>query len=198
MTLFRAVVGGGDLRPVFRRDHFVMRVPTMHDYPAWSALREKSRNFLQPWEPLWPHDDLTRAGFRRRIRRYHRDMREEQGYAFFIFRTEDDQLVGGITLSNVRHGVTQSCTLGYWMGEPFAGQGYMRQAVNVIVDYVFGTLKLHRIEAASMPQNQRSVSLLEKAGFTREGFARRYLLINGDWRDHVLYALIAEDWHGSS
>ena len=95
------------------------------DFENWRELRAESRAFLKPWEPRWPADDLTRAGFRRRLLRQDRDRLEDQAYAFLLFREEDHALLGGLTLGNVRRGVAQCGTLGYWMGEPFAGQGYM-------------------------------------------------------------------------
>ena len=192
MTLFRAVVGG-DPGPVLKSRRLKLRAPELTDHAAWAELREESRAFLKPWEPSWPADDLTRPAFKRRVKRYQREIRDDAGYPFFLFRQEDDRLVGGITLSNVRRGVTQSCSLGYWMGERYAGRGYMGEAVRAVIPFVFDHLRLHRLEAASMPSNARSLALLEKAGFTREGFARQYLLIDGRWQDHVLFGLVADD-----
>jgi [ribosomal protein S5]-alanine N-acetyltransferase len=190
VSLFRSVLG--DPGPVLRRGGVMLRMPAMQDFAAWTTLRGESRAFLQPWEPEWPHDDLIKSAFRRRIRRYQRELREEIAYSFLLFRAADDQLLGGLTLTNVRRGAAQCCTLGYWMGEPYAGKGYMSSAVAAIIDYVFRELKLHRIEAASMPHNQRSIALLEKAGFMREGYARSYLMINGVWSDHLLFGRLAQ------
>ncbi len=120
-------------------------------------------------------------------------MREDMGYALFVYDAQSDALVGGLTLCNVRRGVTQSCTLGYWVGVKFAKQGYMTAAVRAIVPFVFDSLELHRLEAACLPTNTASMRLLERVGFKREGLARRYLRINGEWRDHVLYALLETD-----
>lgn len=170
-----------------------LRTPNLADYAQWAELRAESRSFLTPWEPTWPRDDLTRTAFRRRIRRYQRDMREDEGFAFFLFRREDDRLLGGLTLAHVKRGVAQSCSLGYWMGKPFAGRGHMTAAVRLLIPFVFEALKLHRIEAACLPENERSVRLLKRVGFRQEGYARRYLCINGAWRDHLLFALVAGD-----
>ncbi len=191
MALFRAVTR--PVGPVLSGRRIVLRVPQMADWLAWASLRDESRRFLSPWEPTWPADDLTRPAFKRRVKRYHREFRDEVGLPLFLVRHDDDQLIGGLTLSNIRRGVTQSCSLGYWMGERFAGQGYMSEAVRLVIPHVFETMKLHRLEAATMPTNQRSIALLEKAGFQREGFARQYLFIDGHWRDHVLFALLAAD-----
>ncbi|WP_181699299.1 GNAT family N-acetyltransferase [Chthonobacter albigriseus] len=191
MTLLRVVVG--DTGPTLRGEQVFLRAPQITDYVAWAELRETSRGFLKPWEPSWPADDLTRTAFKHRVKRYHREIREDLGYTFFVFRSDTDQLMGGVTLSNVRRGVTQTASLGYWMGERHAGKGHMTDAVRTLLPHAFDTLRLHRIEAASMPHNDRSIHLLEKVGFRREGFARRYLLIDGRWQDHVLFAVLADD-----
>lgn len=174
----------------------VLRMPETRDYPEWSALRSMSRAHLEPWEPQWAADELTRSSFRRRLRRYQWEMQEDLGYAFLIFRREDRHLIGGVTLSNVRRGVSQASSIGYWMGRPFAGQGYMTDAVRTVSDYAFDTLALHRLEAACIPSNVASIRVLERAGFEREGLARRYLKINGAWQDHLLFALLATDRNG--
>lgn len=171
----------------------LLRTPEADDFPQWSALREKSRTFLTPWEPVWPTDDLTRGGFRRRLRRYAHDIETDQAYPFLIFRLSDHVLLGGITLSNVRRGIVQSGMLGYWIGAPHAGQGHMRAAIRVLLPFLFGHLSLHRIEAACLPDNIPSIRLLEGAGFQREGLARQYLCINGQWQDHLLYGRLKDD-----
>lgn len=192
MALLRAA-SPSDFGPVIESERVILRTPQMSDYPAWAELRASSREFLMPWEPLWATDELSRASFRRRVRHYLRDLREDVGYALFIYATATDQLVGGLTLCNVRRGVTQSCTLGYWVGEAYANQGYMTAAVRAVVPFVFDSLELHRLEAACLPTNTASIRLLEKTGFKREGLARRYLRINGAWQDHLLYALLDSD-----
>ena len=163
------------------------------DFAAWAALREASRAHLTPFEPLWPGDELKKGAYRRRLRHYQRELREDLGYAFGVFQSAGDGLVGGISLSNVRRGVTQTASLGYWLGAPHTRQGYMADAVAAIVPYAFYGLRLHRIEAATLPENAASIRVLERNGFVREGFARRYLKINGAWRDHVLFGIVVED-----
>src|SRR5262245_23850436 len=165
----------------------------MSDYDAWAELRAASRAFLEPWEPLWPSDDLTRPAFRRRIRRYAEEIHTDSAYPMFVFRQKDEALLGGLTLGLVRRGVAQACTLGYWMGERHAGRGIMTAAVTIANRFAFQDLGLRRIEAACLPTNQASIRLLEKAGFIREGYARRYLCIAGAWQDHVLYARLKDD-----
>ena len=194
MALLRAA-SPSDLGPVIESDVVMLRMPQMSDYPAWAELRAQSRDFLTPWEPLWATDELSRASFRRRVRHYLRDLREDVGYALFIFAAASGDLVGGLTLCNVRRGVTQSCTLGYWVGARYTRQGYMTAAVRAVVPFVFDQLELHRLEAACLPTNAASIRLLEKTGFKREGLARSYLRINGVWQDHLLYALLDTDTH---
>jgi ribosomal-protein-alanine N-acetyltransferase len=165
----------------------------MGDYAAWAELRAMSRDHLTPWEPVWQRDELTRSAFRRRMRHYQRESREDLGYAFLIFSDSDDHLIGGLTLSNVRRGVTQAAVVGYWLGKPYVGRGHMTEAVRAAVGFAFDTLHLHRLEAATMPNNIPSIRVLEHNGFRREGFARRLLKINGAWEDHVLHALLADE-----
>src|ERR1700750_1842715 len=150
MAFFRTV-GSSDLMPAITGDGVVLRAPQMSDCAEWAALREASRDFLTPWEPTWPADDLTRASFRRRIRRYSEDQRNDLAYAFFIFRKHDDVLLGGLTLPNIRRGCAQAASLGYWIGALFARQGHMTTAVNAIVPFAFGALRLHRIQTACTP-----------------------------------------------
>ena len=192
MAFFRTVSFSEPL-PLVEGSGVYLRAPQMADFPEWAALREASRAFLSPWEPTWPHDDLTRSAFRRRLKRYAEDLRSDQAYPFFLFRKEDNVLVGGLTLANIRRGVAQAGSLGYWMGERHAGCGHMAAAVMALIPFSFGTLRLHRLEAACIPTNVASIRLLEKTGFTREGFAREYLCINGTWQDHLLYALLKDD-----
>ena len=173
-----------------------LRAPAMADFSQWADLREHSRAYLTPWEPIWPSDDLTRTGFRRRLRRYAEDAAADRAYPFLVFRESDDVLVGGVTLANVRRGIVQAGTVGYWVGQPYAGQGVMTAALRVLLPSLFGELNLHRIEAACIPTNLASVRVLEKCGFTREGLARRYLCINGVWQDHFLYGMLHEDFRG--
>lgn len=175
-----------------RGEGFHLRPPEMDDFPAWARLRAASRAFLTPWEPVWPSDDLTRGAFRQRLRRYRQEIADDLSYPFFLFR-DDGALLGGLTLGQVRRGVSQTATLGYWMGEAHARQGHMSRAVCAATGFAFGELRLHRVEAACVPENEASRRLLEKVGFQYEGMARAYLRIDGSWRDHRLYALLETD-----
>lgn len=170
-----------------------LRPPKAADYAEWAAVRAASREFLQPWEPVWNRDDLTRPAYRRRLDAWRRDMDQGQTYPFFVFSRQTGGLTGGITLSGVRRGVAQTATVGYWSGVHTARQGHTLAAVKAVSRFAFSTLALSRLEAACLPSNQASAALLLKAGFVEEGFARAYLKINGEWRDHRLFGLLSRE-----
>ncbi len=182
-----------DVLPPIQGRKVELRAPEMRDFEAWAAVRSASHEFLRPWEPTWPPNDLTRLAFRTRLKRYSQDVRADAAYPFFIFRQSDGALVGGLTLGQIRRGVAQTASLGYWMGQAYAGQGYMSDAVRAMLPYAFNGLRLRRVEAACLPENDASIRLLERVGFIREGYARSYLCIAGAWRDHLLYAILADD-----
>lgn len=177
-----------------RGPRLTLRLPQMGDYDAWYSLRHSSRDFLRPFEPRWTEADLTRRVFSMRVKRARQEAEEGSDYSFFIFLNggAHETLVGGITLSNVRRRAAQFVNLGYWMGQQYAGKGIMSEAVGASLPFVFDTLELHRIHAAFLPTNMASRRVLEKNGFAEEGFAERYLQINGRWEDHVLFGLHKE------
>jgi ribosomal-protein-alanine N-acetyltransferase len=182
--------------PVLVGTRVTLRLPGRGDYHEWAALRGESRAFLEPWEPRWSPDELDRSTWRSRISRYREDFAHGSALPFFLFENSGGKLAGGITLGNIRHGVAQSGQIGYWIGERYAGKGLMLEGLQLLVGHAFQTLRLHRVEAACIPDNRRSIRVLEKAGFQREGLLRSYLRINGVWQDHYLYALIATDVRG--
>src|SRR5262249_31667854 len=156
------------------------------DWRAWSELRAASRAFLEPWEPVWPPDALSRLSYRRRLDQAIDELKSESGYPLHILRRSDGQLLGGVTMSNVRRGVAQSATLGYWTAEPVARKAHMTEALECLSVFAFDRLGLHRLEAACLPSNEASRRVLQKVGFQQEGYARGYLQINGQWHDHLL------------
>ncbi len=176
--------------PIVKGRGVTLRSPRASDHEAWAGLRQASYAWLQPWEPIWPEDDLTRPAFKRRLSIYGREMEAGNAWPFFIFADSDQSLVGAITLSNIRRGVAETGTLGYWIGQRFAGQGLGTAAVRAMVGYAFDELKLHRVEAACVPDNAASRRVLEKTGFELEGQARAYLKINGAWADHLLFGVV--------
>src|SRR5258708_6352044 len=150
-------------------------------------IRRPPRSTLFPYTTLF----RSRSAFRRRLRRYAEDQRADSSYAFFLFRKSDHALVGGLTLANIRRGVAQAGSLGYWTGEPFARRGLMSGAVSALVPFAFSSLRLHRIEAACIPTNAASIRVVGRSSFVREGYAREYLCINGMWQDHLLFARLS-------
>ena len=167
--------------------------PAARHYEAWSLLREASRQHLEPFEPEWAPDELSRGAFRRRLKRYRRDRWYGTGAAYLVERIADGALLGGVTLTNIRRGVTQSASVGYWIGLPYVRQGYASEALSAVLRYAFDDLELNRLEAACMPKNRASMGVLERAGFRHEGLARRYLMIRGTFEDHLLFARLRND-----
>lgn len=179
---------------IIETERLVLVTPAMSHYEAWAALRSKSQDFLTPYEPTWPRDDLTKTAFRRRVKRYQRSERGRNGFAYLIFDNRNNTLIGGITVSRILRGVAQTCSIGYWTGEPFIGQGYMTEAVVGLLPEIFVEQGFHRLEAACLPHNSASIRVLEKCGFQREGYARGYLKIDGKWQDHFLFAMLEGDF----
>ncbi len=194
----RLLGSGHPTPPAIRLDDALvsLRPPVPQDWHEWAALRQASRAFLTPWEPAWPADTLTRDSFLRRLRRQAIEWHNDQGYAFLTFDAATGRMIGGIGLVNVRRGVAQMATLGYWVGAAYARRGYTGAAVRLVVGFAFRRLNLHRVEASCLPTNEASRALLLKLGFAHEGYARGYLKINGAWRDHLIFGLVRDDWAG--
>jgi ribosomal-protein-alanine N-acetyltransferase len=179
-------------------ERLTLRPPIHADYREWSALRHASRDYLTPWEPSWAPDHLSRKSFTNRVYWAQRSISNGSAFPLFLIRRADEVLLGAITLDNIRRGPAQAGTLGYWTGQSFARQGYMREAIGAMVHHAFQRLDLSRIEAACLPKNAASRGLLESSGFKYEGVAQSYLQINGRWRTHVLYAALRSDRRGKT
>ncbi len=177
-------------------ERLTLRQPVLSDFRNWSSLRRQSQEFLTPWEPVWSGDHLSRKGFANRVYWAQRSISNGAAVPLFLIRREDQALLGAITLDTIRRGPAQAGSLGYWIGQPYARQGYMFEAIKGMVHYAFERLDLSRVEAACLPENAASRSLLEKSGFKYEGVAQSYLQIDGRWRTHVLYAALRLDRRG--
>lgn len=177
-------------------ERLTLRLPVHGDWQDWAGLRAESAEFLTPWEPVWSADHLSRRAFTNRVYWAQRAWGQGTALAVMMFRREDGRIVGAITLDHIRRGPAQAGTLGYWIGQPFARQGYMREAILAMGHYAFHDLDLSRIDAACLPENIASRGVLEKCGFKYEGVAQSYLQINGRWRNHVLYASLRSDRRG--
>ena len=181
---------------ILETERLILRLPEANDFVVWEALRRASADFLEPWEPVRDAAYLTRRSFQNRVVWAKRMARDHRALNMLIFRRDDDQLVGGITLDNIQGGVSKSCTVGYWMGKDFTRQGYMAEALKASVLHTFTVLDISRIQAGCLPENAPSRALLEKSGFKYEGVAQSYLQIAGRWRNHVLYANLRRDRRG--
>lgn len=174
----------------------ILRPPQQRDFVPWARLRRESRAFLAPWEPSWSRDHLTARAFRNRVAWAERTIRQDKALPLFLIGRDNDELIGGITLSNIRREPAQAGTLGYWIGERFARRGYMAEALGALCNHAFHEMGLSRLEAACLPENTASRRLLERCRFKYEGVAQAYLQIDGRWRNHVLYAALRPDRRG--
>ena len=171
-----------------------LRPPKRRDALKWQKLRMSSKSFLVPWEPSWDASSCTRRAYLRYFKNSNYLANMDRAYSFLIFKTDDKALLGGINIGNVRRGVSQSASLGYWIGEKHSRNGYMKEALKLLIPSLFVDLTLNRIEAATLEENIASKNLLKKIGFKKEGVLRKYLKINGAWRDHILYGLLENDF----
>ncbi len=170
-----------------------IRSPQRADEPEFTSLMRASRGFHRPWASAPTDPDRFRA--------YLEDNSRPDFEAFLVCRLADDAIVGFFNISQITRGSLQSAYLGYAAGQRFAGQGYMREGIELVLRVAFTQLRLHRLEANIQPGNQASIALAQGAGFKREGFSPRYLKISGRWRDHERWALLAEQWqrrHGEA
>ena len=163
-----------------------LRAPTHADRDEFITLMYSSRAFHRPWASA-PTDD-------ERFAAYVADARRPDFEALLLCRQEDSAIIGFFNLSQITRGSLQSAYLGYAAGRKFAGQGYMRAGIQLVLRHAFLSLRLHRVEANIQPDNKASIALASGAGFRREGFSPRYLKIGGRWRDHERWAILAEDW----
>lgn len=177
-------------------ERMILRPPQHGDFRAWTTLRRESANFLQPWEPTWAPEHLTRKAFTNRVYWAQRAMANGTALPLFLIHQDSDQLLGAITLDNIRRGPAQDGTLGYWVGAAHARQGYMREGIIALTHYAFTSLDLSRMTAACLPENLPSRGCLESSGFKYEGVAQSFLQIAGRWRNHVLYANLRSDRRG--
>jgi ribosomal-protein-alanine N-acetyltransferase len=178
----------------------ILRAPRATDIAELRGLLIRNAEHLRPWSPS-PPPGTNPAGFTelgRSIARHRRDWKAGSGYVFVMqLRVPREPLVGRIALTSVTRGPFQSAQLGYWMDAGHVRRGLMSEAVDATLGFAFDRLGLHRLQAAVMPTNHASRSILQKRGFREEGYAERYLRIAGKWEDHVLYGLTLEEWRPS-
>ena len=163
-----------------------LRTPARTDRDEFLTLMRKSRSFHRPWATA-PTDEP-------RFDAYLADARRPDFEAMLVCRLEDQAIVGFFNLSQIARGSLQSAYLGYAVGKPYAGRGYMGEAIELVLREAFASLRLHRVEANIQPDNKASIALARRAGFRREGFSPRYLKIGGRWRDHEHWAILTDEW----
>jgi ribosomal-protein-alanine N-acetyltransferase len=167
------------------------------DFDLWRAVRERSREWLEPWEPMadpTSPDPVTDAeAFRARCGAWERQRHFDTAYGYGMF-VHEGPFIGEVSLGSVQRGPFQSAFVGYWVDAEHAGQGYVPEGVAIILRYGFEELGLHRIEAAIVPRNIASRRVMDKLGLREEGLAERFLQIRGVWEDHVRYAITSEEW----
>jgi ribosomal-protein-alanine N-acetyltransferase len=175
----------------------ILRPPQYSDWKAWADERKKNKLYLQPWEPLWSINELERSSFVKRVRMFERLSHNDQAYSFLIYKSDNEDFIGEVNISNVQRGIIQSCTIGYWIAKDCEGKGMMSESLELVKKFIFNELKLHRIEAACLPHNIPSLKLLLKNGFIKEGTARKLLKINDKWQDHTVLSFILDDFKKS-
>ena len=165
------------------------------DYPAWLEVRKRCRDWLVPWEPRSkgaPQPAEDHASFTARCAMRERERQLGSGFGFGIFY--EGRFAGEVTLSSILRGPFQNGSIGYWIDKDLAGQGLVPESVVVMLQFAFETLRLHRVEVAIIPRNAASRRVVEKLALRTEGVALGFLEINGEWEDHVRYAMTSEEW----
>lgn len=175
-----------------RGERTLLRHPTAEDADEYLDLRRRSAHFHAPWEPggapgVDPYDEDA-------YRHYLLGAQDGRRVRLLLCRRADGAILGGINLNEIVRGAFQSAYLGYWIGQPFARRGYMREGLGLMLRHAFDEHALHRLEANIRPENEASIALVKGAGFRLEGYSPRYLCIGGEWRDHQRWAILAEEW----
>lgn len=163
------------------------------DCEEWITARQETRSLLMPWEPTWSKDVLTDRAFKTRVDFFTEGAKQDLYYCFLNRLKDSNRLIGGIGLNRVNRGVEQTGVIGYWCRRDDMRNGYTIEAINRILEFSFEDLKLNRVQASCMPENIAGLKTLEKAGFQKEGLARQYLKIQGEWTDHFIFSRLASD-----
>lgn len=171
-----------------------LTTPQLEHCKQWIEVRARNQTMLTPLEPVWPKNALTPDFYAKRLKRQAREWAQDSAYPFLIFENGSHDMIGGININHVCRGAAQYASLGYWLCQNYQRKGYMSEALQIICRFSFEKISLHRLNAAVLPDNQRSINLLIRNGFTEEGRAEKYIKIHGRWRDHILFGLPIEAW----
>lgn len=172
---------------------FKLRLMSPGDFESWAYVRAMNREVLQPFEPVWAEDALDRASYMSQVKTARHEFESAMGGMMLLIHLETGEVIGGINLRNVRRGAAQMGTVGYWIAAQFGGVGRMTAAVGRMVQFGFEDVGLNRVEACCVPENHASANILLRNGFVEEGYAQKYLKINGQWRDHRLFAIVSPE-----
>ncbi len=180
--------------PALKTKHLSIRIPTTKDAVKLRDYYIRNRIHLSKWEPSRSASFYSTPWWQFRIEQIIREYSEGSAVSFVAFSPDDSEVVAVANFSNIIQGVFKSCYLGYSIGKDYEGKGLMTEFLQACLAFVYENIGLHRVMANYIPTNQRSSALLTKLGFAREGYAKKYLKIDGEWQDHVLTALLQEDW----
>lgn len=181
--------------PLIQSDRLTIRIATKEDIPLILNYYTENKTYLTPYYPVWSEDFFTQGYWLDQVEIDVYEFINDLSLKFFIFSNiNPTKIIGTANFRNFVRGSAHFCHLGYSLSETEQGKGYMTEALQAAIQYVFHTLNMHRIQANYMPFNQRSGNLLKRLGFIVEGYARDYLLINGKWQDHILTSLTNSHW----
>ncbi|MDP4668610.1 MAG: GNAT family N-acetyltransferase [Candidatus Nanopelagicales bacterium] len=181
---------------VLQNDNLVLRPLKLRDKKEWTKLRQRNQNWFQQWESTVP-DEFSdgKASFYQIVKNLRVEAKAQRSLPFVM--EIDKKIAGQITVANINYGSTRSAYIGYWIAEEFAGKGYTPLAVAMAIDHCFQILNLHRIEITIRPENLKSLRVVEKLGLRSEGLRPKYLHIDGDWRDHLVFAINKDEYNES-
>ena len=176
-----------------RSARVTLRYPHPEDQGEYVELVRVSRGFHRPWEPLRP-EGAPLAASQETFREWLMGSEDPRTERMLLCQNSDGAIVGRFHLNEIVRGAFYSAYMSYWVGAPFAGQGFMREGMELALEHAFKGVGLHRVEANIQPTNAPSIALAKRAGFRLEGYSERYLKIAGEWADHERWAMTREDW----
>ena len=181
---------------VLQQDNLVLRPLKLRDKKEWTKLRQRNQNWFREWESTVP-DEFSdgKASFYQIVKNLRVEAKAQRSLPFVM--EIDKKIAGQITVANINYGSIRSAYIGYWIAEEFAGKGYTPLAVAMAIDHCFEVLNLHRIEITIRPENLKSLRVVEKLGLRSEGLRPKYLHIDGDWRDHLVFAINKDEYNES-
>jgi ribosomal-protein-alanine N-acetyltransferase len=179
---------------IYETDRLYLRILKPNYFRQVLEYYKRNHNFLKEWEPIRPSDFYTAAYQKSQLRYEYNMFKRNKLVRFWIFKKKDNKLIGNICLSNIVMGNFRSCYMGYKLDNDEINKGYMTEAIRKVVQIMFEDFGLHRIEVNILPRNIRSLRVMEKLNFEKEGYSKRYLEINGKWEDHIHFAIYQDSF----